>query len=107
MEPPDHRAGLRRRLAILSRAVAAVVGGYALASVFAVACAVLPGARAVLPGARADAVLAGMLSSFAVYVGAFLWAFAASSALRAWLGLLLPAALLAGATLLALSRSVS
>jgi hypothetical protein len=101
LAPPDHRAGLRRRLAILSRAVAAVVGGYALASVFAVACAVLP------PGARADAVLAGMLSSFAIYVGAFLWAFAASSALRAWLGLLLPAALLAGATLLALSRSVS
>jgi hypothetical protein len=85
---------------VLSRTIAALVGGYALASAVTVACSVL------LPGARADAVLTGMLSSFAVYLCAFLWAFSASSALRAWLGLALPALALAGASTLVLWRSV-
>lgn len=101
MATPLPRPGFGRGLNILSRTIAAAVGGYALASIFTVACSTL------WPGARADTVLAGMMSSFAVYVGAFLFAFAASSALRAWLGLSLLSLLLGGATLIALSRSVS
>lgn len=73
--------------------MAALFGGYGLACASAVACAVL------LPLARAEAALAGMMSSFAIYVCAFLWAFAAPSARGAWLGLLAPALLLAGAAL--------
>jgi len=75
-------------LSIASLAGAAIVGGYALAS----AVAVFLGA--VLPLPRAEAVLAATLLSFAIYTGAVIWVFAARDARRAWLGLLLPAALL-------------
>lgn len=75
---------------IVSRTAAAVVGGYALANLLAIAAAGL------MPTDRADAVLAAMLGSFAIHTAAVLWVFAARSAGRAWLGLLLPA-ILAGA----------
>ncbi len=74
---------------IVSRIAAAVLGGYALATLAAMALA------AALPTARADAVLAAMLCAFAIHAAAALWAFAARSAGRAWLGLLLPTALAA------------
>lgn len=101
MPSPHPKAGRGRRLDILSRTIAAIFGGYALASLCTTACAIL------LPGARAEAVLTGMLLSFAVYVCAFLWAFAAPSASRAWFGLLLPALFLAGAVLLTLRRGIA
>lgn len=85
----------RRKLGILLRVVAAIGGGYALAALAATAAALA------LPMQRADAVLTGMLASFAVYCGAVIWVFAARDALRAWLGILLPAALLAGIAFLA------
>lgn len=69
---------------IASRTVAAVLGGYALAATFTVALA------GVLPRPRAEAVALATLSSFTVYVAAGLWAFAARSAVRAWLGVTLP-----------------
>ena len=75
------------RLGIVSRALAAIVGGYALAALCSVA---LP-----LPLARSEAVTWGMLASFAVYAGAALWAFAASTAARAWGGLALALAVAA------------
>ncbi|MCO6417751.1 DUF3649 domain-containing protein [Siccirubricoccus sp. KC 17139] len=77
---------------VLSRILAAVVGGYALGALVAIACALL------LPFARSEAVITGMMLSFAAYAGAVLWAFAARSAWRAWAGLLLPALLLAAAS---------
>ncbi len=101
MSRSGHRVVAKRPLGIFSRTIAAIVGGYALASLFAVACSVSS------RDSRADVVLVGMLTSFAVYVGAFLWCFAASSALRAWLGLLLCALLLAAATMLLVPRSAS
>ncbi|MBY6241537.1 DUF3649 domain-containing protein [Methylosinus sp. Sm6] len=94
-----HRVAAKRRFEIFSRTVAAVVGGYAFASLFVVAVSISS------RDARADAVLTGMMTSFVVYVGAFLWCFSASSALRAWLGLLLCALPFAAAALSA-SRSV-
>ncbi len=84
-------AAARQRLGVGARACAAIFGGYALAAALTALLSLA------LPMARADAVLSATLLSFAAYTGAVLWVFAARSAARAWLGLLLPAALLAGA----------
>lgn len=81
------------RMDIVSRVAAAAVGGYALSSAAAVCLALL------LPMLRSEAVLAGTMASFVVYVCAVLWVFAASSATHAWAGLILFAGLL-GASLL-------
>lgn len=69
---------------LLSRIVAALCGGYALAALTSVA-------MLALPMARTEAVLAGLLLSFLVYAGAVVWVFAVRSARRAWAGLLLAA----------------
>lgn len=66
---------------------AAILGGYALATLFSIALAGLPAVH------RADSVLAALLLSFVVYTAAILWAFTARSAWFAWLGLLVPAVL--------------
>lgn len=66
---------------IAVRAVAAVLGGYGVA--FA-ATAML---ALVLPLPPADAVTVATLLSFVIYIAAALWAFAARTAVRAWLGL--------------------
>ncbi len=80
-----------RRLGVAMRAIAAVLGGYVVAALASVVCATL------LPMPRAEAVLTGMLLSFVVYAGAVVWVFAARTALRAWIGLLVPLAALAAA----------
>lgn len=72
---------------LLIRIVAAVLGGYALANLLPLTLVGL------LPMGRADAVMTALLLSFAVYVGAILWAFSTRSPLRAWVGLLLLTAL--------------
>ena len=77
-------------LSILSRLLAAVLGGYLLASALAM---FLPAA---LPGSRAEAVLAGVQWSFALHVLAVVWAFSPLSLARVWWGLLGFAAALAG-----------
>lgn len=87
----------RYRLAVFSRAVAAIGGGYLLAALTTALLALC------LPMARVDAVITATLLSFAIYTCAVLWVFATRSALRAWLGLLLPCAALAAA-LFALQR---
>lgn len=66
--------------ALASRIVAAAVGGYALAALCSVAVLALPVS---VP----QAVIGGMLGSFAVYAGAVVWVFAVRSATRAWAGL--------------------
>lgn len=81
---------LRYRLAVASRALAAIFGGYALTAA-AQACL-----AALLPLPRADAVIWAMLVAFALYAVAILWVFYARSAARAWLGMVVPAAALAG-----------
>jgi hypothetical protein len=73
---------LPRWAKIVSRSLAAIVGGYGLAAAAAMACA------AFLPGGRAEAALTGLLLSFAVYAGAAIWVFAAASSWRGWAGLL-------------------
>jgi hypothetical protein len=69
---------------LISRIVAALFGGYALAALFSVAVLALP-------LSKPQAVLTGMLASFAIYAGAVIWVFAVRSALKAWAGLLIVA----------------
>ncbi|TWT03764.1 DUF3649 domain-containing protein [Reyranella sp. CPCC 100927] len=80
----------RYRLGVASRAVAAVAGGYALSSIATVLLTLA------LPASRAEAVLTATMLSFLVYLGAVVWVFAAATAWRAWLGLIVPAAVLGG-----------
>ncbi len=76
---------VRYRLGVASRAIAAILGGYALA---ATTTAVL---SLVLPLPRVDAVMTATLLSFTVYTCAAIWVFAARDALRAWIGIGVPA----------------
>ena len=76
---------LAAHLPLVSRIIASVLGGYALAALTSVA-------TLALPMERGEAVLTGMMLSFIVYATAVIWVFAASSALRAWAGLLVVSA---------------
>ena len=69
---------------LISRIVAALFGGYALAALGSVAVLALP-------MSKPQAVLTGMLASFAIYAGAVIWVFAVRSALKAWVGLIVVA----------------
>jgi hypothetical protein len=89
----DIPAPLAYRLGVGSRALAAIGGGYLLATAASALLALL--LPRVSGTARADAVIGATLLSFAIYACAVLWVFAARSAARAWLGLLLPAAAMA------------
>ncbi|AIR89558.1 DUF3649 domain-containing protein [Pseudomonas cremoricolorata] len=80
---------LAYRLAVASRSLAALLGGYLLASLANIALALLT------PISQVDAALLGMMLSFLVYLLAFIWCFACRSAWRAWAGVLAPSALLA------------
>lgn len=80
---------------LISRIMAALFGGYALAALSSVAALALP-------LSKPQAVLTGMLASFAIYAGAVIWVFAVRSALKAWAGLIIVAV-----ALLPLAWSVS
>ncbi len=85
-------AGVRHRLGVASRAVAAIAGGYVVAALSSVVLAIcLP---AVFGMARSEATMTGLLASFAVFALAVMWVFAARTARRAWLGLVAAAAVL-------------
>lgn len=83
--------GWRYRAGVGMRILAATLGGYALAAV-ATAALTLHG-----PGSRIDAAIAATMLSFLIWTFAVLWAFAARSALWAWLGIATPATLLLAA----------
>ncbi|MGK5033660.1 DUF3649 domain-containing protein [Janthinobacterium sp. LB3P118] len=82
-------AGAVYRLGVASRSVAAIAGGYVLAALVTMLLSVS------LPMDRSEAVMTATLLSFAIYTCAVMWVFATRSALRAWLGLLIPAAVIA------------
>jgi hypothetical protein len=69
---------------LISRIVAALFGGYALAALSSAAVLALP-------MNKVQAVIAGTLLSFLVYAGAVIWVFAVRSALKAWVGLIIAA----------------
>ncbi len=77
-------AALAAWLPLVSRIIAALLGGYLLAALCSVAALALP----IDPQ---QAVFTGMLVSFLLYAGAVVWVFAVRSARRAWLGLALAA----------------
>ncbi|MGO4332982.1 DUF3649 domain-containing protein [Cupriavidus sp. 2TAF22] len=89
----------RYRLDVASRVVAAIGGGYVLAALATGLLAV------VLPMPPSEAVTTATLLSFSLYACAVLWVFAAGSALRAWAGLAIPAAVMAA--VLAAARSAA
>lgn len=80
---------LAYRLAVTSRIVAALFGGYLIAALTSVCITQW------MPMPRADAVVTGMMLSFVAYLLAVIWCFACRTAWRAWAGILLPAAILA------------
>jgi hypothetical protein len=71
----------RHAASIAQRTAAAACGGYALAAVLSICLSF------VLPGPRADAVLTGLLVSFAIYTAVVIWAFAVRSVSRMWIGI--------------------
>ncbi|OAM87472.1 DUF3649 domain-containing protein [Termitidicoccus mucosus] len=83
------RVPLRARLAVASRALAAVAGGYAVAALFTATLAL---ALRSLP--KDEAVKFATMPAFLVYAAAVVWVFATRTARRAWLGLVIAAALL-------------
>lgn len=87
--PAKAKAGAdaQTRLDVLSRTLAGVLAGYGMSALCAACLAVC------LPGEKADAALTGTLVSFLVYTAAIIWAYAAASHWRAWVGVLVPAAL--------------
>lgn len=89
----------RHRWGIVSRVLAASVGGYAVAAL--VSSALTLALVRIGGAARADAVLWASVCSFALYTAVAIGVFAARSAGRAWAGLAL-AGLAAMACLLAL-----
>ncbi|RIX78657.1 DUF3649 domain-containing protein [Acidovorax cavernicola] len=77
--------------AVASRAIAAVGGGYGLSASVAAALSIF------LPLAgmdRANAVMTATMLAFVAHAVAALWAFGCATALRAWLGIVLPAVVL-------------
>ena len=78
------------RVAVASRAIAGILGGYGLAAL-ATGCVSLALARWT-DMARAEAVVTASLLSFLWYALAVIWVFAVRSATRAWVGLLMAAA---------------
>lgn len=87
------------RLGVLSRVLAASLGGYIVTALISAALALaLP---RLSDASRADAVMVATMLSFAVYTVVAIWVFCARTALRAWVGLT-GVALLAGLTVLAL-----
>lgn len=80
---------LRDRIGVGARILAGTLGAYAFASVVAAAVAPL------LPLRRDEAVTAAALIAVVACPVAVMWAFAARTAGRAWIGLVLPGAALA------------
>lgn len=70
------------RLRVLSRVLAAVLGGYAFsAACVALLSVVLPTVFAL---ARSDAVILASMLGFLVYLGVLIWAFAQQRHARVW-----------------------
>lgn len=75
------------RLSVISRSLAAIVGGYALTALATAGLALL------LPMPLVEATLVATMLSFVMYAGIVLWVFATRSAIRAWSGIVLAALL--------------
>lgn len=95
MKPATHPAhtpskSKGRCLDVALRSAAALFGGYALAGAATSALAL-----ALRNQPREEAVFLATLPSYLLWAGAVVWVFGARTALRAWLGLLVPGLLCA------------
>lgn len=79
---------------IALRVIVAIIGGYLLANISAILLSYL------LPMPKSDAVMTGILLSFAIYAGAIMWVFAVRSIKKACVGLLVPSLILGAVALL-------
>ncbi|MDQ2187261.1 hypothetical protein RBI13_18950 [Alcaligenaceae bacterium A4P071] len=79
--PPAPRSG-RYRLAIFSRVLAAVVGGYALSALISTALTLL--LVSAIGVSRANSVLIASMLSFAIYAGVAVWVFAIKRLAAVW-----------------------
>lgn len=79
----------RYRWLVASRVLAAALGGYALTSALTVLLSL------VWPLPKSQAVLAATMLSFTLYAVAVIWVFSVRSVTRAWLGMVIPTAVVA------------
>jgi Protein of unknown function (DUF3649) len=82
------------RWQIALRVAVAIAGGYALANITGILLSYL------LPMPKSDAVMTGILLSFAIYAGAIMWMFAVRSVRKACAGLIVPSLILGAVALL-------
>ncbi|MBL4798691.1 MAG: DUF3649 domain-containing protein [Oleispira sp.] len=86
-------------LSVLSRSIAAIVGGYVLSNLLATFISYL------LPMPTVDSVLMSLQLSFLFYSIIIIWIFSAKTANQAWLGLLIACAISAVGLYLAMPES--
>ena len=86
-------------LGVLSRSIAAIVGGYVLSNLLATLTSYL------LPMPTVDSVLLSLQLSFLFYAIVIIWVFSAKTAGKAWLGLLIACAISSVALYLAMPES--
>ncbi len=79
------------RWAISSRALAAILGGYALAAGVNVALAL----TLKNSGPKEEVIMLATMPAFLVWAGAVVWVFSARTAWRAWAGVAIPGAVVA------------
>lgn len=87
-------------VAISLQALAAIFGGYLLASASTLFLS------AILPLSKTEAVITASLFSFVVYPMAIIWVYARQDVKRAWLGMVVPSVILIAIAWL-LSRGLS
>ena len=86
-------------LSVLSRTIAAIIGGYVLSNLLAVLISYL------LPMQTADSVLLSLQLSFLFYSIVIIFVFSTKTAGKAWLGLLIACAITAIGVYLAMPES--
>lgn len=90
------QAGLR----VLSRTIAAIVGGYVLSNLLATFISYL------LPMPTADSVLLSLQLTFLFYCLVIIWVFSTKTAIKAWLGILIACAICSVGLYLAMPENV-
>ena len=86
-------------LSMLSRTIAAIVGGYVFSNLLAVLTSYL------LPMQTADSVLLSLQLSFLFYSIVIIWVFSTKTAGKAWLGLFIACAMSSVGVYLAMPES--
>lgn len=89
----------RMGLSVLSRTIAAIVGGYVFSNLLAVLTSYL------LPMQTADSVLLSLQLSFLFYSIVIIWVFSTKTAGKAWLGLFIACAMSSVGVYLAMPES--